>query len=130
MMAAASYYQFANPQQQHRAWKFDGYPKFTTWQASSKDVAIFRRFGPLSTRCALFLQDELVQLEDRIETIDQACTQFGEFGRNDSFRFDKEKQQNNPNDPHAIRRGLMAQAVNLTKQYRMHTFGNMLEYHS
>lgn len=40
--------------------------------ASDKNFAIFRRFGELHARLLLYKQDELVQLEQRLQDLDTA----------------------------------------------------------
>ncbi|ORY00305.1 hypothetical protein BCR34DRAFT_575896 [Clohesyomyces aquaticus] len=53
-----------------KPWKYLGYRAFSNFLSSDDDFLIFRRFGPLNTRVLLFLQDEIVQLENQLEDLD------------------------------------------------------------
>ena len=112
-----------------RAWKFEGYPAFSKFQASSRDVTVFRGFGALSDRCMLLMQDDIVRLEGEIAAIDLKCKRDVRLddavSRNDSFRFDASFRNAQgtltPDDElHRQRDRLMAEAIIKTKQYREH----------
>jgi hypothetical protein len=45
--------------------------------ASDKVFCIFRRFDTLSVRTLLYLQDELAELEERLNAIDEADVRYG-----------------------------------------------------
>ncbi len=58
--------------------KHRGYPALANFIGSDKDFFIFRKFNVLSARSLLFLQDELSELEEQLNSIDIA-----ESGRGD-----------------------------------------------
>jgi hypothetical protein len=58
--------------------KHQGYPALANFIGSDKDFFIFRKFNVLSARSLLFLQDELSELEEQLNSIDIA-----ESGRGD-----------------------------------------------
>lgn len=49
-----------------------GYASLSGFMASDRIFAVFRRFDTLSIRSLLYLQDEISQLESRLNTVDQA----------------------------------------------------------
>lgn len=51
-------------------WKFIGYKGYTEFITSDNDFLILRRFETLSTRVVLSLQDEISELEERLEDCD------------------------------------------------------------
>lgn len=53
-------------------WKYSGYRVFSKWLASDQSFLITRRFGALQARVLLSLQDEIVKLEEELESMDQA----------------------------------------------------------
>lgn len=57
---------------QLKPWKFIGYKGYSKFIDSDNDFLILRRFGTLSTRVALLLQDEISELEERLEACDLA----------------------------------------------------------
>jgi hypothetical protein len=58
------------PQDYHRKpWKYAGYRDFASFVASDDSFFVLRRFSTLSARVLLALQDELVELEDQLNTI-------------------------------------------------------------
>jgi hypothetical protein len=70
-------------------WKYVGYKVFSRWLASDGAFLMVRRFGSLNARVALFLQDEIVQLETELDLIDATLSE-EEMGmmNNGSFRKD------------------------------------------
>jgi hypothetical protein len=58
--------------------KHRGYPALANFIGSDKDFFIFRKFNVLSARSLLFLQDELSELEERLNSIDIAESGRGE----------------------------------------------------
>jgi hypothetical protein len=48
-----------------------GYPSLSAFLASDRDFAMFRSFSRLHTRVLLRRQDELVQLEQRLDQLDR-----------------------------------------------------------
>jgi hypothetical protein len=45
----------------------EGYPKLALLQGANKELNIFRSFGYLNARNVLYLQAELIDLEDRLK---------------------------------------------------------------
>jgi len=76
-----------------------GYPEIASFIGSDKDFFIFRRFNVLSARNMLFLQDELVELEDKLEQVDLAESRSGHLWNLHSRR----------EDSNAARKALMAE---------------------
>lgn len=72
-----------------KLWKYVGYRGFCEFLDSDNDFFILRRFGALSARILLALQDELVQFEDELTDLE---TQFQQVlsrdVHNGSFRRD------------------------------------------
>ncbi|KAH5407360.1 hypothetical protein HBI46_188320 [Parastagonospora nodorum] len=61
-----------SPQEEkEKPWKYIGYKVFSRWIASDPSFLIFRKFGALNARVALSLQDEIVQLEERLDHMDR-----------------------------------------------------------
>ena len=56
------------------------------WTASDDDFFVLRRFGELSARVLLRLQDRIVKLEDDLQRMDQMCVRNG--SNNGTFRYD------------------------------------------
>jgi len=54
-----------------KPWKYTGYQSLSNFLSSDKDFFILRRFGALTARVLLKLQDCLVQLEERLDAIEQ-----------------------------------------------------------
>jgi len=74
---------------QRKPWKFIGYNGYSKFIASDNDFLILRRFGTLSTRVALALQDEIVELEERVKECDAAYSRRdAEDVNNGTFRDD------------------------------------------
>lgn len=64
-----------NPSQRDidtKPWKYIGYKGYASFISSDSDFLIFRRFDTLSARTALLLQDEISELEERLDELDQA----------------------------------------------------------
>jgi hypothetical protein len=70
-------------------WRYVGYSGFSKFISSDNDFFIFRKFGALSARTLLILQDQLAVLEDKLEKLDQKCMQHDDI-HNGSFRRDDE----------------------------------------
>ncbi|KAL8664456.1 MAG: hypothetical protein Q9202_003006 [Teloschistes flavicans] len=49
-----------------------GYPRLSAFIASDKNFALFRRFGELHARILLYKQDELIELEHKLNDLDAA----------------------------------------------------------
>jgi hypothetical protein len=52
-------------------WKDVGYRGFSAFLASDDDFLIFRRFGALNARLLLYLQDEIVVLEEQLRRLEE-----------------------------------------------------------
>ena len=50
--------------------KYIGYPVFSRWTATDQDLFILRRFGTVSVRVALALQDKVTELEEQLNSLD------------------------------------------------------------
>ncbi|KAF8854272.1 hypothetical protein BDZ45DRAFT_656876 [Acephala macrosclerotiorum] len=53
-------------------WKYIGYRVFSKWIASDQSFFIVRRFGALQARVVLSLQDEIVRMEEELDSMDKA----------------------------------------------------------
>lgn len=53
-----------------KPWKYTGYQGFSEFVASDDDFFLLRRFGTLSARVLLALQDRLSELEEELQTLD------------------------------------------------------------
>lgn len=78
---------------------------------SDKDFFIFRRFNVLSARNMLFLQDELVELEEKLEQVDLAESQSGTARYLWNLHSRRE-------DSNAVRKALMAEVRVKLREYR------------
>ena len=58
-----------------KAWKYAGYRSFCEFVSSDEDFFVLRRFGALSARVLLELQDQLARLEERLEATEQQLRQ-------------------------------------------------------
>lgn len=76
------------------------------WMASDDDFFVLRRFGELSARVLLRLQNEIVMLEERLQRMDRDCVEMGLD--NGTFR----------NDPIWERRQLLDELTWRLEQYR------------
>ena len=63
-----------------------GYPEMCKWTASDDDFFVLRRFGQLSARVLLRLQDRIVILEEGLQRMDRMCQVNG--SDNGTFRYD------------------------------------------
>lgn len=63
------------------------------WMASDDDFFVLRRFGELSARVLLRLQDRIAILEEDLQRVDRMCLEDG--ANNGTFRYDPslERQQ-------------------------------------
>jgi hypothetical protein len=71
-------------------WKYSGYRVFSKWLASDQSFLITRRFGALQARVLLSLQDEIVKLEEELDSMDKAYSRKAvpDVVDNGSFRND------------------------------------------
>ena len=58
-------------EEKEKPWKYIGYKVFSRWVASDPSFFVIRRFGTLNARVALSLQNEIVQLEERLDHLDK-----------------------------------------------------------
>ncbi|KAH8881110.1 hypothetical protein GQ53DRAFT_832641 [Thozetella sp. PMI_491] len=95
-------------EKERKPWKYEGYPSFAAWMASSNDFFLLRRFGRLNARVLLMMQDEIVTKEAELDALDLHC-QAGpdEFGDCSSIRF----------DPQPGRRQILQDLKGLLKEY-------------
>jgi len=56
----------------------DGYAKLAALISKEEDYIIFRRFRNLNARNVLYLQDELIEVERRLEAIDRNLQSAGD----------------------------------------------------
>ena len=77
------------------------------WTASDDDFFLLRRFGELSARVLLRLQDRIVILEEKLKGIDEICK--NNALNNGTFRY----------DPSLERQQLLDELTWRLEQYRM-----------
>jgi hypothetical protein len=76
-------------EEKEKPWKYIGYKVFSRWVASDPSFFVLRRFGTLNARVALSLQDEIAQLEERLDHMDNKFSDRDTVdGHNGSFRED------------------------------------------
>lgn len=74
-----------------KPWKYIGYKGYTDFIASENDFFMLRRFASISTRIALKLQDEVLELEEKLEELDKKYSRRGAVDvNNGSFRDDED----------------------------------------
>ena len=77
-----------------KAWKYAGYRSFCEFVSSDEDFFVLRRFGALSARVLLNLQDQLAQVEEELEAIEQQLRRKDVPDiHNGSFRQDPQEQR-------------------------------------
>ncbi|KAI9764896.1 MAG: hypothetical protein M1839_005690 [Geoglossum umbratile] len=74
--------------EREKPWKHVGYKVFSRWIASDQTFLIVRKFGALNARVALSLQDEIAELEEKLDTMDQVYSSTNVDVNNGSFRED------------------------------------------
>lgn len=75
-----------------KQWKYVGYRDFCEFAASDHDFLLLRRFDKLTTRALLALQDEIVELEDQLESFENRLMQSGASDvHNGTFREEKQE---------------------------------------
>ena len=72
-----------------------GYPAFCKWTASDADFFVLRKFGEAGARVALYLQDQVAQLEEKLEVEDECCKQDPNeaFADSGTFRHDRRPER-------------------------------------
>lgn len=78
-----------------KPWKYVGYQGFSRFIASDDDFLFFRRFGDLSVRVLLVLQDEIVRLEAQLDALNESLSEdTAPDGHNGSFRTEPSQDRN------------------------------------
>ena len=91
-----------------KPWKYTGYQSFAAFVASDNDFFILRRFGALSARVLLGLQDQLSCLEEDLNELEKRTRINGAPDvHNGSFRQDTQEE----------RQVLVSQAQRLLRDY-------------
>ena len=78
-----------------KPWKYAGYRSFCEFVSSDDNFFVLRRFGALSARVLLNLQDQLACLEEELEAREQELRQTDEDIHNGSFRGDTDGKRKN-----------------------------------
>lgn len=78
---------------ENKPWKYLGYPSFAIWSASSKDALVLRRFNAAHARVILFMQDQIAQKEEELESLDRYCVTRPDNIDNGTFRYDMEPRR-------------------------------------
>ncbi|KAK0514330.1 hypothetical protein JMJ35_002947 [Cladonia borealis] len=78
-----------------KPWKYAGYRLFCEFVSSDEDFFVLRRFGALSARVLLNLQDQLARLEEELEAIEQKLRQRDKNVHNGSFRGETDEKRKN-----------------------------------
>ena len=72
---------------ERKPWKYLGYHSFASFVASDNDFFVLRRFGALSARVLLGLQDQLSQVEEQLNSLEEGLRSIdGPNVHNGSFR--------------------------------------------
>ena len=91
-----------------KPWKFTGYQSFSAFVASDNEFFVLRRFGALSARVLLGLQDQLSCLEQDLGALEKRVREKNAPDRhNGSFRQDTLED----------RQALVSQAQSLLRDY-------------
>jgi hypothetical protein len=89
-----------------------GYPSLANFISSDRDFFVFRRFNNLAARNLLYLQDELIELEEKLNAIDLAELKGG--GQRELWNLHSRREDNNLD-----RRKLMAEMGQKLRAYRL-----------
>ena len=68
-----------------------GYPVFSKWVASDDDFFVLRKFGTVSARVTLMMQDRIECSIRELEERDNECQEKGKH--NGTFRYDEDRQR-------------------------------------
>ncbi|KAF6217660.1 hypothetical protein HO133_006762 [Letharia lupina] len=91
-----------------KPWKYTGYQSFSAFVASDNDFFVLRKFGALSARVLLGLQDQLSRLEQDLEALEKTAREKDAPDvHNGSFRQETRKD----------RQALVGQAQPLLREY-------------
>lgn len=101
-----------------KAWKYAGYRSFCEFVSSDEDFFVLRRFGALSARVLLELQDQLARLEERLETTEQQLRQNDVPDvHNGSFRQETQAQ----------RKEIISEAQHVLREYSKRLNGSNIQ---
>ncbi len=93
---------------EEKPWKYIGYQSFSAFVASDNDFFVLRRFGALSARVLLGLQDQLSRVEEDLEALEKKARDVNAPDvHNGSFRQETQRD----------REALTCQAQRLLKEY-------------
>lgn len=87
---STSYPDFTPHEASERPWKYLGYRVFPSWLATDDAFCIVRKFGALNMRAILNLQNDLVELEKKLEIRDQINSRKGMKDTVDNGSFTKD----------------------------------------
>ena len=91
-----------------KPWKYEGYPGFSKWMASSDDFFLCRRFGELNARAILLMQDRIARKEEELHRMDcDAQNGPDDLGDSSSLRF----------EPRMEREKLLDELIPMLQQY-------------
>ncbi len=77
-----------------KPWKFEGYPGFARWMASSDDCFVLRRFGQMNTRVLLLMQDRITRKEEELLKLDETARKGSDIeGVANSLRNDPQEER-------------------------------------
>lgn len=80
-----------------------------TWMSSDNDFFVLRRFGEVGARVLLYMQDQIVELEEQLRREDELCKRAPkEFADSGTFR----------GDPNTQRREIMQKLSVVLDKYR------------
>ena len=77
-----------------KPWKYEGYPGFARWMASSDDFFVLRRFGQMNTRVLLLMQDRITRKEEELLNLDKLARSGPDIdGVSNSLRHDPQEER-------------------------------------
>src|SRR5436190_4722652 len=77
-----------------KPWKYQGYPAFSKWMASSEDFLVLRRFGELNARAMLLMQDRIARKEELLMRVDDEARRGpDDLGDSSSLRHEPQKER-------------------------------------
>ena len=104
--------QLSEKDKKQKAWKYEGYKEFSKWMASDDDCFVIRRFHGLNAHVILYLQDRIVEIEEKLDEIHKKnASDYKDTRRNSSFRWDRKCEPE--------RDRLMRELADLLHQYSM-----------
>lgn len=101
-----------------KPWKYEGYPGFSKWMASSDDFFVCRRFGELNARAILLMQDRIARKEEELHIMDSdAQNGPDDLGDSSSLRY----------EPQEGREKLVDELIPMLQQYSesLHLISNI-----